>query len=113
MEQMNYEQKYKEALELMKDCILDKDGYVTIKPCDIFPELKESEDESMVKFIKNQLFNIKKTVTDNYELDAKLTMAIDWLEKQAQSTVIIIPKDLKGTDTDGGVKGEKGEEGEV
>ena len=45
----------------------------------IFPELKESEDESMVKFIKNQLFNIKKTITENYELDAKLTKAIFWM----------------------------------
>ena len=50
-----------------------------------FPELKESEGERMVKFIKKQLFNIKKTITENYELDAKLTKAIDWLEKQGQT----------------------------
>ena len=50
----------------------------------IFPELKESEDDRMVKFIKNQLFNIKKTITENYELDAKLTKAICWLEKQCE-----------------------------
>lgn len=49
------------------------------------PELKESEDERMVKFIKKQLFNIKKTITENYVLDAKLTKAIDWLEKQGQT----------------------------
>lgn len=48
------------------------------------PELKESEDESMVKFVKNQLFNIKKTITENYELDAKLTKAICWIEKQGK-----------------------------
>ena len=48
------------------------------------PELKESEGERMIKFIKNQLFNIKKTITENYELDAKLTKAIDWLEKQGE-----------------------------
>ena len=39
---------------------------------DIFPELNESEDERMIKFIKQQLFNIKKTITENYELDTKL-----------------------------------------
>ena len=53
------------------------------------PELKESEDESMVKFIKNQLFNIKKTITENYELDAKLTNAICWLEKQGEHAKFI------------------------
>ena len=52
-----------------------------------FPELKESEDEGMVKFIKNQLFNIKKTITENYELDAKLTKAINWLEKQGEQNL--------------------------
>lgn len=50
----------------------------------LIPELKGSEDMIMVKFIKNQLFNIKKTITENYELDAKLTKAIDWLEKQGE-----------------------------
>ena len=44
----------------------------------------ESEDEWMVNFIKKQLFNIKKTITENYELDAKLTKAIDWLERQGE-----------------------------
>lgn len=53
----------------------------------IFPELKESEDDMMVKFIKNQLFNIKKTITENYELDAKLTNAICWLEKQCEQKI--------------------------
>ena len=103
---MTKEEKLKEAKRLYQTANADQ-RYVLES---LFSELKESEGESMVKFIKNQLFNIKKTVTDNYELDAKLTKAIEWLEKQAQSTVIIIPKDLKGTDTDGGVVGEKGEQ---
>ena len=65
----------------------------------IFPELKESEDESMVKFIKNQLFNIKKTITENYELDAKLTKAICWIEKQCEQK-IKTPEESLGTDSD-------------
>ena len=63
------------------------------------PELKESEDESMVKFIKNQLFNIKKTITENYELDAKLTNAICWLEKQCEQK-IKTPEESLGIDSD-------------
>lgn len=65
----------------------------------IFPELKESEDDRMVKFIKNQLFNIKKTITENYELDAKLTKAICWLEKQCEQK-IKTPEESLGIDSD-------------
>lgn len=65
----------------------------------IFPELKESEDDRMVKFIKNQLFNIKKTITENYELDAKLTKAICWLEKQCEQK-IKTPDESLGIDSD-------------
>ena len=51
---MNYEEKakaYDKALEAMKDCEPDKDGYVTIRPCDIFHELAESEDERIRKWL--------------------------------------------------------------
>ena len=63
------------------------------------PELKESEDDMMVKFIKNQLFNIKKTITENYELDAKLTKAICWIEKQYEQK-IKTPDESLGIDSD-------------
>lgn len=65
----------------------------------IFPELKESEDDRMFKFIKNHLFNIKKTITENYELDAKLTKAICWLEKQREQK-IKTPEESLGIDSD-------------
>ena len=70
---------------------------------DIFPELNESEDERMIKFIKQQLFNIKKTITENYELDTKLTRAIDWLEKQGEqkSTLNFKAKDWYVSKVDG------------
>jgi hypothetical protein len=70
----NYDEAYKKVAIRFGSNVADE----------IFPELKESEDERMVKFIKNQLFNIKKTITENYELDAKLTKAIDWLENQSE-----------------------------
>ena len=67
------------ALAVVRQMVAD--GQVSQEVAEkYFPELKESE--RMVKFIKKQLFNIKKTITENYELDAKLTKAIDWLEKQ-------------------------------
>jgi hypothetical protein len=84
---MDYEKAYKDALERAKDVHTyycdDREQLRKIES--IFPELKESEDEWAVKFIKKQLFNIKKTITENYELDAKLTKAIDWLEKQGET----------------------------
>ena len=46
---MDYEKAYKEALELMKGCIPDGNGFVNIRPCDIFPELRKSEDERIRK----------------------------------------------------------------
>ena len=75
-----YDEALKEAVIAHKD--EDRNLKATLER--IFPELKESEDDRMVKFIKNQLFNIKKTITENYELDAKLTKAICWLEKQCE-----------------------------
>lgn len=44
---MDYEKKYKEALEKMRGYMLDKHGCTTLIPSDIFPELKESEDEKI------------------------------------------------------------------
>ena len=92
MKELSIEEKarrYDEAKYIMKGYLESGNAGViaenTIKKA--FPELKESEDVMMVKFIKNQLFNIKKTITDNYELDVKLTKAIDWLEKQAQKPI--------------------------
>lgn len=72
------------------------------------PELQESEDERIRKELIDYINRL--TVTPN-NID-RYNSWIAWLEKQAQSTTIIIPKDLKGTDTDGGVVGEKGEQGE-
>ena len=46
---MDYEKKYKQSLALMGDCIPDEDGYVHVRPQDIFPELAESEDERIRK----------------------------------------------------------------
>ena len=86
---MDYKEKYEMALEGIQEILSSGEDSIKMSRLQlrlqgIFPELKESEDEKMVKFIKNQLFNIKKTITENYKLDVKLTKAIDWLEKQGQ-----------------------------
>ena len=90
MKELSIEEKAKAYDEALK--VLHKyDGAHIMFTQDLkeemFPELREEyEDERMVKFIKNQLFNIKKTITDNYKLDTELTEAIDWLEKQGEHT---------------------------
>ena len=91
--------RYDEVINRMKHYVIDEYGCSRIKVVDVFPELKESEDDGMVKFIKNQLFNIKKTITKNYELDAKLTKAICWLEKQCEQK-IKTPEESLGIDSD-------------
>ncbi len=105
---MEYEKKNKDAISTIKQKLrqLSTNGVPVgniikaIKDMeDIFPELKESKDESMVKFIKNQLFNIKKTITENYELYAKLTKAIFWLEKQCEQKMKTTEESL-GIDSD-------------
>ena len=80
---MNYEKRYNELIDAIKEMMEANphDEGLQNWVHDNVSELTESEDEKMIKFIKNQLFNIKKTITENYELDAKLTKAIAWLEK--------------------------------
>ena len=91
--------RYDEVISRMKHYVIDEYGCSRIKVADVLPELKESEDDRMVKFIKNQLFNIKKTITENYELDAKLTKAICWLEKQCEQKIKTTEESL-GIDSD-------------
>ena len=102
MKELSIEEKakrYDEVINRMKHYVIDEYGCSRIKVADVFPELKESEDDRMVKFIKNQLFNIKKTITENYELYAKLTKAICWLEKQCEQKTKT-PEESLGIDSD-------------
>lgn len=73
------EKAYDEALALMKDCIPDKDGYVCVRPCDIFSELKESKDEKIRKNCIHFLELQKKHHPSTIEIDE----CIVWLEKQS------------------------------
>ena len=87
---MDYEKKYKEALERMKswakgehpECFSEAQKTAEF----IFPELKESEDErirkSLINFLKSPFVN--ENITDK-----KVAPWIAWLEKQGNKSVNI------------------------
>lgn len=95
---MDYEQKYKEALSRAKEQldgakVFDYDNKQTAHNirttvCNIFPELKESDDERISKEIERFL---KQHNGWNKEW-------IDWLEKQGEQKTIEIPFGAKDSE---------------
>ena len=93
---MNYEQKYKEALEKIKYLIEDDDNAILIKDDieDIFPELKESEDERNIKDLIDELkCSLKAANCQNDACGgghekriALLEWAIAWIGKQGEKS---------------------------
>ena len=72
---------YDKALKVIKECNPDENGFITIYPQEIFPELTESEDEKIRKdilsFAQSMLkLNIEKTQKDRFE------SWVTWLENQ-------------------------------
>lgn len=86
---MNYEQKYKEALERARNML----SYKEVRQEDmeyIFPELKESED---VKIRKALIAILKSDFeTDTTIYDISIGEIIDWLEKQDNQREQLINK---------------------
>lgn len=81
----SYEKKYKKAFEVAKRKLcFDKAGMVdSFTPNDIyemFPELKESEDEKIRKWIRKELES--KYVVNNIVNNVMADKALAWLEKQ-------------------------------
>ena len=74
---MNYEQKYKEALERAR--LLYEQGTITESLSSVFPELAESEDERIRKEI---IAIFKGQISFTSEEDDKKYIA--WLEKQSE-----------------------------
>ena len=76
---MDYEKLYKEALERAKSKITYNDLPCHVDVFEIFPELKESEDERVVK----ELLNIVRGMTDEewlkYSIDK--SEAEEWLKR--------------------------------
>lgn len=83
---MDYEKKYKEALEKARQLC----AYPTTKPFisdmqDLFPELKESEDKKMIQYFKDLApFDKADELYEKYGFSHK--DAIAWLEKQGEHT---------------------------
>ena len=86
MKNLSIEEKakrYDEALKQIKECMPDENGFVTIYPDEIFPELKESEDEKirkeiikLVKFFYGSSLVCKHTISKD--------KMVAWLEKQGE-----------------------------
>lgn len=83
---MDYEKKYKEAFELMKDCIPDENGLVHVRPCEIFTELADSEDEKIRKALVDYFTAYKEQkecgIKTFYGIPTDSIIA--WLEKQGE-----------------------------
>ena len=88
---MDYEKKYKEAFELMKDCIPDENGLVHVRPCEIFPELAESEDEKIRKVLVDYFTAYKEQkecgIKTFYGIPTDNIIA--WLKKQGEKEKFI------------------------
>ena len=82
---MNYEKKYKEALERAKTIRFGnpQSGTANVVCEEIFPELRESEDEKNRKWILEYLYDGLRKADEQFKDHFKL--AIDWLEKQKDS----------------------------
>ena len=74
---------YDEAIERVKK------SYGNIIAEEIFPELKESEDEKMRNFIINELACLRATNEKDSDRYEELTNAIAWLEKQRDKDKLI------------------------
>lgn len=89
---MNYEEKYKQALERAMKLAID--GYLdAIAIDDIFPELKESEDErtrkKLISFVENWKKYNPNSPFDDYAVYTsdrdELDKILAWLEKQGKA----------------------------
>lgn len=83
----DYKKKYEEVLKRIKECVPDDNGFITIYPQEIFPELMESEDEK----IRKEMISFFKTLGgDESELEPseKYNSWVAWLEKQREQKAV-------------------------
>ncbi len=90
---MNYEQRYKEALEKIREGLQPLQDGAKISGVtrafleEVFPELKESEDERIRKALIRVLNENVGNGIEKY--GAKLEDALAWLEKQGEKKAIM------------------------
>ena len=83
----NYEQKYKEALERAKQIHLQHKAQCFDVMAEVFPELKESEDEKIREKIIIALHR------DEYMNEDEINECVAWLEKQGKQNSVEIDGD--------------------
>ena len=87
--------RYDEAIKQIRECTPDENGFVTIYPNEIFPELKDSEDERIRKEI---VVYLKSVVSNKKYGDRIIESWIAWLEKQGKEKetpkVAVVHKEL-------------------
>lgn len=83
---MNYEQRYKDALDRAKKLKENSDNTAVIDGCEqIFPELQGNEDEQMRQWIIDDIrYNMNNETLFHSEYKKKAEKAIAWLEKQGE-----------------------------
>ena len=80
---------YDEVLKQFKGFTPDDRGLVLICPSDIFPELADSEDEKMRRWIINYLDN-KALNSGIIQEKTNIKNAIAWLEKQGELEPVVL-----------------------
>ncbi len=91
---MDYEKKYKEALEKLRDFYRDYDTVshlIDVKDelANLFPELKESDDERMLREIKRYIKEQGNKSTGLPNGTAAVADMLAWLEKQGDKDKLI------------------------
>ena len=80
----DYKKKYEEVLKKIKECVPDDNGFITIYPQEIFPELAENKDEKIRKDIISYLALYKDAIGEEYG------SWIAWLKKQGEHKDVCI-----------------------
>lgn len=86
---MDYEQRYKDALDRAKKLKENSDNTAVIDGCEqIFPELQGNEDEQMRQWIIDDIrYNMNNETLFHSEYKKKAEKAIAWLEKQGKTNI--------------------------
>ena len=79
---MDYEKKYKEAFKRAKG--MYEQGMMPERLEYVFPELKESEDEKIKKWLIELVEEVRKANSTNVEHNDMCSKALAWIEKQAE-----------------------------
>ena len=79
----DYKKKYEEALKRIKECVPDDNGFITIYPQEIFPELAENKNEKIRKALIRYF-----TLSDEHAYDEACGVSyrdiVAWLEAQGK-----------------------------